>query len=179
VIFVGIDPGVSGAIAAVHEGKVLLLADAPVIASNGKNRSHVAGMVELLRDVLEHAGTKSLVSVVLEQPPPVVRFGGAKERAGEGAGKVFDSAASRFVLGRCVGQWEGAVQALGFTLLLAHPPTWKKAMGVAGGDKGRSVLEASRLFPEASLKRKKDHGRADALLLAEYGRRVVLGRRAT
>jgi crossover junction endodeoxyribonuclease RuvC len=47
-------------------------------------------------------------------------------------------------------------------------------MGIPGGaDKDASRLMAQQLFPTlvSELKRKKDHGRADAVLLAEWLRR--------
>ena len=37
--------------------------------------------------------------------------------------------------------------------------------------KARAIIIAQRLFPTVSLARKKDHGRAEALLIAEYARR--------
>ena len=45
-------------------------------------------------------------------------------------------------------------------------------MGLASGsDKNASIVLASRLFPSASLARKKDDGRAEALLIAEWAHR--------
>ena len=44
---------------------------------------------------------------------------------------------------------------------------------VEGTDtKGRAILAASRLWPEMDFSRKKDHNRASALLMGEYGRRM-------
>lgn len=50
------------------------------------------------------------------------------------------------------------------------PGTWKKAMGLTK-QKGDSLALARRLFPTMELGRKKDHNRAEALLLAEWCRR--------
>jgi hypothetical protein len=56
--------------------------------------------------------------------------------------------------------------------ILVPPARWKKAMRVKGGPEGkeqcrRMVID---LFPanEASFKRKKDHNRAEAALIALY-----------
>jgi hypothetical protein len=46
-------------------------------------------------------------------------------------------------------------------------------MGLSGPEKGKESarLRAMQLFPTADLRHKKDHGRAEALLLAVYLRR--------
>ncbi len=43
---------------------------------------------------------------------------------------------------------------------------WKRLQGLVKKDKEAARLKAQRLFPWASLKRKKDHNRAEALLIA-------------
>ena len=59
--------------------------------------------------------------------------------------------------------------------LLVSPQKWKKFFGL-DKDKHKSVELARELFPEASdyLLKSKD-GRAEALLIAEYGRRTYKG----
>lgn len=49
------------------------------------------------------------------------------------------------------------------------PKVWKKEMGL-DSDKEKSRALAIKLYPQCkdSLKRKKDHGRAEALLLLNY-----------
>jgi len=51
------------------------------------------------------------------------------------------------------------------------PQIWKKSMNVTS-DKEQSLAEARQRFPQAVLKLKKDHGKAEALLIAEYARRA-------
>jgi hypothetical protein len=51
-----------------------------------------------------------------------------------------------------------------------EPRVWKRVMGVTS-DKLTSLALARSLWPEAPLARVKDHGVAEALLLAEYLRR--------
>ena len=48
---------------------------------------------------------------------------------------------------------------------------WKRSMGL-DSTKSVSLDKARLLFPTAELDRKKDHNRAEALLLAEYSRRT-------
>lgn len=54
------------------------------------------------------------------------------------------------------------------------PQAWKKMFGLLGKDKEASRLKAIELFPhyEQFLSRKKDHDRAEAILIAEYARRI-------
>ena len=49
---------------------------------------------------------------------------------------------------------------------------WKRALGL-GKDKEQARLRAMQLFAGADLRRKKDHGRVEALLLAWYGWQTV------
>ncbi len=53
------------------------------------------------------------------------------------------------------------------------PAVWKRALGLTGADKSASRGRAQALFPQVrgDLQRVKDHGRAEALLLAEWARR--------
>lgn len=49
---------------------------------------------------------------------------------------------------------------------LVSAASWKRALGLFGTDKRASLNKARLLFRSASLERKKDHGRAEALLVA-------------
>jgi crossover junction endodeoxyribonuclease RuvC len=55
---------------------------------------------------------------------------------------------------------------------MVTPQKWKKAMGLSK-DKNLSLDMARELWPEAPLKRKKDNGRAEALLISEFFRREM------
>lgn len=78
---------------------------------------------------------------------------------------------SMFSFGQNVGQYMGILAALGIPYVMPTPQQWQKGLvdRKAGNDsKERALTTARRLFPNADLHRKKDHGRADALLLAYY-----------
>ncbi|KAF3454039.1 hypothetical protein FNV43_RR04486 [Rhamnella rubrinervis] len=72
------------------------------------------------------------------------------------------------------GVWIGILVALGFSVVPVPSSVWKKKFELSGSrySKDDSRLVASSLFPSLSslLKRKKDHGRAEALLIAAYGK---------
>lgn len=83
-------------------------------------------------------------------------------RPGEGVSSAFHA-------GRMLGAI-GAIAALmtDTTIIRVFPQAWKKHMGLIGKDKDASRLLAQQWFPDAPLKRKKDHGRSEALLIAKY-----------
>jgi crossover junction endodeoxyribonuclease RuvC len=78
---------------------------------------------------------------------------------------------SMFSFGQNFGWWLGMLEAFNVPTILVRPQAWQKALGVpkkaAKTDKP-SLDVARRLFPSVDLHRKKDHGKADALLLAYY-----------
>jgi crossover junction endodeoxyribonuclease RuvC len=70
------------------------------------------------------------------------------------------------MLGGGFGLWLGILATLGMPYTRVRPSDWKQAMGLLGKDKEAARLRAHQLFPGADLRRKKDHGRAETLLLA-------------
>lgn len=91
---------------------------------------------------------------------------------------------STFSFGKTCGRLEGAIMALGFRLELVTPQAWKRSV-LAGTakDKAAAIAYCCRAFPSVSLLRserskKLDDGMADALCIAEYGRRTYAAPRA-
>ena len=79
--------------------------------------------------------------------------------------------ASSFKFGRSLGFLRGLVIALKFPFEDVSPMKWQKTLGcLTKGDKNVSKRKAQELFPELKI----THATADALLLAEYGRRTYL-----
>lgn len=80
---------------------------------------------------------------------------------------------STFIFGQNFGAWLGALAALQVPHIIVTPSKWQKSLldSTPGDSKQRSLSMARRLFPGVELSRKKDHGRADALLLALYAAR--------
>ena len=82
---------------------------------------------------------------------------------------------STFSLGQNFGQWEGIIAAFALPSIQPTPQEWQKGL-VKPSDgpdaKSRALVVARRLFPDAELSRKKDNGRADALLMAWWARQT-------
>ena len=155
-IFIGIDPGLSGAIAFfdVEKGQ-LSVGDMPVVEvkRNNKVKREVspAALADILRSGIGPFGpvTHALLERVGAMP-------------GQGVTSVFS-------FGRSVGIVEGILASLYIPVTIVQPQAWQKAAGVRGGKDG-SRLRACELFPNYAtlFARKKDDGRADAALMAWY-----------
>lgn len=71
--------------------------------------------------------------------------------------------------GYTFGLWSGALAAHGVRTTLVTPRAWKSEAGLDGTDKEASRLKALAAVGRGaapSLARKKDHGRAEAMLIA-------------
>ena len=87
---------------------------------------------------------------------------------------------STFNFGMNFGFIQGVLRAYGIPYELVTPQKWKKEFSCTS-DKNTSIEVCKRLFPNVNLKAtdrcKKDHdGMAEALLIAEYGRRHYNGK---
>lgn len=144
---IGIDPGVSGAIAVVGNG--VRCYDMPTIEIRGKRHVSPSG----LRDILDIANVEGVEAVVLEHVQGV-----------QGTG-----ATSAFSFGRSFGVVEGVVAGMMLPLTLVRPQVWTQALGVSR-DKGAHRQAAINLWPSHAdlFSRVKDDGRADAALLAHW-----------
>lgn len=155
MIYVGIDPGLSGAIACIMPDGSVSVIDTPVIMvekNKGKRRVYMAAEMRSLI-----AGLDSLeCHVALEQVGPM---------PGNGAAAMFS-------MGHGLGLWEGLIVGHGLPLSYIPPQKWKKMFGL-DRDKNKSILKAKQLFPKADITLKKHDGRAEALLMAEYLRRTL------
>jgi hypothetical protein len=75
---------------------------------------------------------------------------------------------SAFTFGNGFGHLEMALTACSIPFQRIRPQAWQKALGcMSGGDKNVTKRRAQELFPHLTI----THATADALLIAEYGRR--------
>jgi len=153
VIFIGIDPGVTGALAAIDDqSQLILCADLPVIRSGKLTWIDADELTTLL--MTARNGRPARIIVERAQPMP-----------GQGISSTFG-------YGVVLGSILAACQRIAIPLDLVPAAVWKRAMAL-DSQKAGSLDKARLLFPTAELDRKKDHNRAEALLIAEYGRRIV------
>lgn len=152
----GIDPGQSGAVAVLVDGAFAEFVDMPTMPRPaGGHQIAAAELARTLRDIRQrHAGAD--VTAVLEA---------VSAMPGQGVSSMF-----RF--GEGFGVIQGVLGALAIPVVLVHPARWKKSMGLTGREKDVARTVAMQRFPRAAaqLARKKDIGRADALLIAAWAR---------
>jgi crossover junction endodeoxyribonuclease RuvC len=83
---------------------------------------------------------------------------------------------SMFSFGFAAGSLQQALASAEIPVTLVTPASWKAIYGLRGGreNKDMSRTKASELFPgcEHLWARKKDDGRAEAVLLAHYGSKL-------
>lgn len=167
-VTIGIDPGIGGALAmiAVRHGKDTVIATPmPVFRpQKGKAAIDAPGVKRWLEAVPFLIG-----HVYLERAqamPPHLQ--GRRQ-----------GSSSAFSYGVAFGTLLGVIACVGLPYTLVMPAQWKKAFALHGSDKEASRQTATRLFPSYAQQwhRKGDHGIAEAVLIAEWGRRQ-LGRAA-
>ena len=80
---------------------------------------------------------------------------------------------SMFRFGMSWGLVRGICSGLRVPYTLVRPQTWKKEMMPDMKEKGQSIDKVRELMPYLQLPLKKDHNKADALLLAVFGARML------
>ena len=154
-VYCGVDPGLDGAIVDIRNG-VVEAHDMPVLKLGHRRRVDPAGVTEIINSLKP---THAWVERVHSMPKQGVA---ASFSFGEGYGIIL-----------------GVMAATATPYTLITPQRWMKAM-LAGHQRSKdtSRLVARQLWPNQAelFKRKKDHGRAEGALIAEWGRRH-LGRK--
>lgn len=148
----GVDPGQTGAIAALADGVPAGFIDMPTIPRKaGGFQVNGSLLADRIRELLrQHQGASVLA--VLEQVNAMPKQGGT----------------SVFRFGQSDGIARGVLGALGIGYIEVPPQTWKRHLRLTGCDKDAARQQVIQRFPALSgqLARKKDIGRADALLVA-------------
>lgn len=149
-IIMGVDPGISGAVAFYFPMVPSRIAVDDVPVAGGEINVH-----ELARLIRIHRPTLAVIERVSAMP-------------GNGAVSMFN-------FGRSYGDVRGVIGAMEVPLHFVTPQKWKKHFGLSA-DKEQSRLRAIRMFPAAadSFKLKKHDGRAEAALIALYGSEVLM-----
>lgn len=156
MIVFGVDPGLTGALAVLINGRLVDVADLPVREEGGgtvKRRLDAAVLAAMVREVRRQHGVDSELAVI--------------ERVGA---MPKQGVASVFSLGHTAGVIEATMLALGVPVEFADPVRWKRLAGL-GKDKSDARAKASLLYPEQAgfWRLKGQHNRAEAALIARYG----------
>jgi crossover junction endodeoxyribonuclease RuvC len=151
MIWIGIDPGLrSGAIGAIdHDGRFVGVHD---IAADG-----------------DKIDARALKRVILDLTVPGDDYAICVEQVWA-LPKQGVSSSGKFM--RAYGAIGAVCELLCDRVVYVTPRAWKTEMKVTA-DKDQSLVAARLMFPQAILQLKKDHGKAEALLIAEYARRTL------
>lgn len=150
---IGVDPGMSGAIAIIDTRKGLVDAiDMPTVE------------IQVGKAMKRRVAPEVIASELRTYAPYAVAYI-EKVSAMPGQG-----VSSMFAFGEAYGLVRGVLAGMGIPCTAVTPAVWTKAMRVAGGKDG-SRQRAMELWPDkaALFKRVKDDGRADAALIAQWG----------
>ena len=150
-LFIGIDPGQSGALALIDKGNV------PVTLSDWPGDE--IGAAAIVREIKMKADHNKAVLL------------GAIERVHS---MPKQGVASTFKFGTNYGIWRGILAAFEIPFYTVGVHQWQKGVIQKAQDKKPALAAASRLFPTAELYGPRGggkDGRADALLIAHWFRR--------
>lgn len=159
MIYIGIDPGKNGGIAVIHDVNKY---NHKVIDNHVYSDDKLIELVKLYEYI--HRVDNEYIFCILEHVHAMPKQG----------------VSSTFNFGMNFGFIQGVLKAYGIPYELVTPQKWKKEFSCTS-DKNTSIEVCKRLFPNVNLKAtdrcRKDHdGMAEALLIAEYGRRHYNGR---
>ena len=149
----GIDPGVSGAICVLKEGKILEVYEMPTMIDGKKNKRQVNG-AEVTNIFLKDLNNKHKAKVVVEHVTAM---------PGQGVTSMFN-------FGQSFGVLKGICAALKLPIYFVRPVKWKKHFNLIKTNKEASRTKVIEIFPYISSKisRKKDSNKADSILIAKY-----------
>ena len=158
--YIGIDPGLKGAIAFYHPEELIVIptpVKSTTFVKQGKKKTRNEMDLDRVREILvEFDGASYKVEVAYLEHVAAM--------SGQGVTSMF-----RF--GQNYGQWEGMLAGFGIRTETVWPQTWKASYGLTR-TKTTSLELAREYWPdnaEESFRLKKHDGMAEAALIAKYG----------
>ena len=153
MIIIGIDPGVSGAICILNNGKITEVYEMPTMIDGKKNKKQVNG-AEITnifqKELISNTNAKVVIEHVSAMP-------------GQGVTSMFN-------FGQSFGVLKGICAALKLPVYFVRPVKWKRYFNLIKTNKDASRTKVIEIFPYISSKipKKKDANKADAILIAAY-----------
>ena len=154
MLIIGIDPGISGSICFLKDGRILEVIEMPVMTEGKKNKKQVNG-AQIYNEFLKRINKKEdEIRVVIEQ---------VSAMPGQGVTSMFN-------FGQSFGILKGICSAMQLPMFFVRPTKWKKYFNLINSQKDASRTRAIEIFPYFStqLSKKKDSNKADAILIASF-----------
>ena len=155
MLIIGVDPGISGSICFLDNGKILDVIEMPIMTGGKKNKKQVNGSQvynEISKRIKQFE--KNQIRVVIEH---------VSAMPGQGVTSMFN-------FGQSFGILKGICTAMQLPMYFVRPAKWKKYFNLLNSEKDASRTRAIEIFPyfSSQLSRKKDSNKADAILIASF-----------
>ena len=155
MLIIGIDPGISGSICFLDNGKILDVIEMPIMTVGKKNKKQVNGSQvynEITKRIKQFE--KNQIRVVIEH---------VSAMPGQGVTSMFN-------FGQSFGILKGICTAMQLPMYFVRPAKWKKYFNLLNSEKDASRTRAIEIFPyfSSQLSKKKDSNKADAILIASF-----------
>ena len=155
MLIIGIDPGISGSICFLDNGKILDVIEMPTMTDGKKNKKQVNGS-QVYNEITKRIKLfeKIQIRVVIEH---------VSAMPGQGVTSMFN-------FGQSFGILKGICTAMQLPMYFVRPTKWKKYFNLLNSEKDASRTRAIEIFPyfSSQLSRKKDSNKADAILIASF-----------
>ena len=155
MIIIGIDPGISGSICFLKDGKIVDVVEMPTMTEGKKNKRQVNGS-QIYNEILKRINKveNQEIRVVIEH---------VSAMPGQGVTSMFN-------FGQSFGILKGLCSAMQLPMYFVRPAKWKKYFNLINSEKDASRTRAIEIFPyfSSQLSKKKDSNKADAILIANF-----------
>ena len=155
MLIIGIDPGISGSICFLEDGKIIDVLEMPTMAEGKKNKRQVNGS-QIYNEISKRINKvlNQDIRVVIEQ---------VSAMPGQGVTSMFN-------FGQSFGILKGICSAMKLPVYFIRPTKWKKYFNLIKTEKDASRTRAIEIFPyfSSQLSKKKDSNKADAILIASF-----------
>ena len=155
MLVIGIDPGISGSICFLQNGRIIDVIEMPTMTEGKKNKKQVNGS-QIFNEILERIKKLDTndTRVVIEQ---------VSAMPGQGVTSMFN-------FGQSFGILKGICSAMQLPMYFVRPAKWKKYFNLINSEKDASRTRAIEIFPyfSSQLSKKKDSNKADAILIASF-----------
>ena len=155
MLIIGIDPGISGSICFLENGKIVDVIEMPTMTEGKKNKKQVNGS-QIYNEILKKINKfpNKNIRVIVEQ---------VSAMPGQGVTSMFN-------FGQSFGILKGICSAMQLPIYFVRPAKWKKYYNLINSEKDASRTRAIEIFPyfSSQLSKKKDSNKADAILIASF-----------
>ncbi len=155
MLIIGIDPGISGSICFLKDGKILDVVEMPTMTDGKKNKRQVNGS-QIYNEISKriNRAENQDIRVVIEK---------VSAMPGQGVTSMFN-------FGQSFGILKGLCSAMQLPMYFVRPAKWKKYFNLINSEKDASRTRAIEIFPyfSSQLSKKKDSNKADAILIASF-----------